>query len=414
MRRSPFLFLLTPLWLQSLSWAQTSPSKPVPRPAASATPAPFHSSSAPAVSAARSRPQPAKPANDSISLPEPGETIDLIINKNEKKRIPGLEWDTLSPKVEKGTFEGASTTLIRLKGRLLYSPDGKKPGSERYGKYDQGVRLYYQQSKPKRAVIAPKDGSFEIIAPFAIRAGQIPILLKAVDEFGISYSDVIYLRRRVDASKLSKRFSLDVGAGVSYLSYNETYRGLKFAITELGITVKVNASYRLSKAFDIGGNAFMTAYPFVLDRSPAEIEPSRFLGINGRIGYRLPIYSPTASYFVMTGWYIWGQMVPGPLDRYTYGVSMLGGPQIFLTARFTTQRNRSWFLYTKFATISNIEQGIVSTTNREIAIGGGMLLSNPVEKRRWTGTLDLAHAHFADESRSFTLLSMTLGVSTTF
>jgi len=340
-----------------------------------------------------------------------GEVYVEVIRLKDPNKIPGLTLSEVPLSVESvPTASGPPKQMARFRG---VSKNVKG-----------GNILYTIEGRLRAAPISVKDGSFEIQVPLSGRE-QI-VRLRSIDDYGKVYDDAIRVRsEQTDQKKIGKRWNFDIGAAISYLDYHEDFRNLDFDVTELGLTVKAGVNYIMNKNFEIGGNTFVTAYPVGLNltqsttstttgavtTSEGAISEARWFGINGRLGYRLPIKSSKASFHLMTGWYVWGMFVPATSPTATYGVQYLGGPQFFLTGRFQTKKKRAYAAYLKFATIQ--DQGFLSAVNRELAIGGAYQLSKPNEGyRRWMLTFDVAHAKFSKPNQAFSLLSASLGIST--
>jgi hypothetical protein len=202
------------------------------------------------------------------------------------------------------------------------------------------------------------------------------------------------------------RFYMTLTLGVSHLLYQEDPRNIR--LTELAGVAKINMIYALiPRSLDIGGNAFMTVAPF--SHTPLDLPAAKFYGINGRVGYRLPVGLGATEWSFLVGGYWWGMLVPGN----TFGIKALSGPQVFITTRTQQYRHRSFFLYFKFAPISD-SLSTMSLSNREIAGGGGYQLTSPEARRDVTLTLDVAEARFHSdlEGNSMRLISYSLGLQT--
>lgn len=207
----------------------------------------------------------------------------------------------------------------------------------------------------------------------------------------------------------SKRWGISVGISGTYISYSETNRP---TLTEGGITPKVTAVFRLIPGvLDIGANSFFTLIPFA--NQPTRLNPARFLGINGRVGYRLPLNFANISWSVSLGYYFWTMIVPSN----QYGMQYLSGPQLFLTGFVPFARGMGAFWYLKYAVIA--DRFMVSfDTNREFAVGGGFQFSYKW-KKAWSVTTDLATSAFSqDSSRSnpkgFSMFNASLGFQVGF
>lgn len=332
-----------------------------------------------------------------------GEIYVQVIRLNDSQKIPGLSFANAPTSVE--TVNGVRTA--RFKGTSLNAKGGNM--------------IYTIQGQMRVARISESDGSFEIVVPMTT-ATQI-VRLRSIDDYGKIYDDAIRVRAEDSTEKTTgKKWNFDIGAGLSFLDYTETFRNLEFNVTEVGVTVKAGVNYIANKKWEIGGNTFVTAVPFALKTERVttatngtkttanDISEARWFGVNGRVGYKLK-QTGAGSWHLMSGWYIWGMIVPAASPTTTYGVQYLGGPQFFLTGRFQTRSKRAYATYLKFATIQ--DSGFLSATNRELAIGGAYQISKPGEGyRRWMLTADVAHAKFAKQNQSFSLLSASIGIGT--
>lgn len=206
-----------------------------------------------------------------------------------------------------------------------------------------------------------------------------------------------------------RRWIASASLGVTTMLYNEEPDTRN--LTELGITAKANASFSiLPRTLDVGANGFFTLVPFLLDRAPPETPPTRSYGINGRLGYRVPIDAWGADYFVMAGWYFWGMLVP---DN-SYGLAFLTGPQIFLTLRKPLPHGQSFAVYFKLAPMS--DAWTFKLSNRELAFGGSFSPGWKILGRGVSFTLDIANAAFQSElvNNSIQMTTFSLGFAREF
>lgn len=237
-----------------------------------------------------------------------------------------------------------------------------------------------------------------------------------VDEWGGLTEYSVFYHPKV----APKRIYASAGMGVTYYVYNEKLLGQ--TLTQISFTGKVSAGYRLiPKLLDIAFNMFGNVLS--VSHSPstfADGEPlpyARFYGINGRLGYRLPIDMGATEFMFLTGLYYWSMNVTPTDTGQTYGVKTLSGPQLFITMVNSSAGRAGFWMYTKFAMISD-QFSITTLGNRELAVGGGFELS-PRENKPWAVTLDIAHAAFSKvekgvEINNMSLLSITGGVQKSF
>lgn len=336
-------------------------------------------------------------------------TAKLVISNRPGEHAAGLTWKTFDVPVrvessngERRAFADLSGAIDRTDANIVHN--------------DQGVAL-----TPN-----PEGNGASFTLPVILTGKITPITLFAVDPYGQAQPEKAVLvfpnwtkfNLPVTAQqKNNKRFLWSFGIGLSYENYNESGT---VQLTEYAITPKVNLVYLLKPhEWELGANTFINAFPVNYTTNPAGLTYAHWWGINGRVGYRLPIDSvPATNFWVMTGWYVWGMIVSAPSDQ-TYGVTYLGGPQLFLTARITPAGKRAMWVYAKYATIDS-SVGVFSSTNREIAGGGGFEISERGAKHPVSLTLDIADAKYSGFQTdpngnpipvSFSLFSTTLGVS---
>ncbi|HTL13300.1 MAG TPA: hypothetical protein VL588_12480, partial [Bdellovibrionota bacterium] len=110
--------------------------------------------------------------------------------------------------------------------------------------------------------------------------------------------------------------SITAGLGATFLSYSENPRNVR--LQEFALTPKAGATYPLIRGvLDVGGSLYFNVLS--LSHTPASLNSATFLGINGRVGYTLPLTWAGATWKVMGGWYIWTMRTAGRF----YGVDLL-------------------------------------------------------------------------------------------
>jgi hypothetical protein len=214
------------------------------------------------------------------------------------------------------------------------------------------------------------------------------------------------------------RFRLALGSGLTYSSYREQVTEGKLSdiqVQQLGWTFKADVGYTLiPKVLDLGANTFFTILP--LWRTPTAYESARFYGINGRLGYRLPVDLGALEMMILSGWYLWGMWVDDAVNP--YGVALMSGPQIFFSVRMAQVGHRSFSGYFKYAPI-HYKPGIVFS-NYELAMGGSFQLNSPEAKHPISLTLDLSTtsiklerdlAYRITQATQLSMSSVSLGVT---
>ncbi len=218
-----------------------------------------------------------------------------------------------------------------------------------------------------------------------------------------------------------KRLTASAGIGPSYYQYSETptkRAGLK--LTQMSLTGKVNVGYKLiPKVLDVAFNMFGNVITLV--HTPASyngyaLNPARFYGINGRLGYRLPTKLGATEFYFLTGWYFWGMIVSASNAKAAYGIESLTGPQLFFMVNHMPKDKVGYWAYFKFALIAD-QLSISNTSNSEIAFGCGVQLT-PKNPKPVSLTLDISKAHFSNKGyavpsttgNEMSLMSYTLGL----
>jgi hypothetical protein len=133
-------------------------------------------------------------------------------------------------------------------------------------------------------------------------------------------------------------------AGVSYTSISLTQTGVP-NFSENGVTVKGNYAYVLSRSWSLSGNAFFTAVPF---GSNIPGFNARFLGINARIGYRLPFSNHAWDFSLFGGVYYTTMFV----TNNAFGYENELGPQFYPSIRRIFMRGESLSLYLKYSPVT--------------------------------------------------------------
>ncbi len=208
--------------------------------------------------------------------------------------------------------------------------------------------------------------------------------------------------------KVQKRWSLDAGLGLTFLSYDEPTQPV--SISMVSLTGKIGALYQLvPDKWDLVMSVYSTLVPIIVARDPDTTPASWFAGANLRVGYRFPettqiLHSRLRVYGGWYGWTMTGQSV--------YGVSLLSGPQFFMVLDQPNWKNgNSSFTYLKYAPIA-ASLSTISLSNFEIAIGGGYNFK--WRERPLTATLDIARIGAQDGQNKFSMFSVSAGLAIPF
>ncbi|MCC7440585.1 MAG: hypothetical protein IT285_03065 [Bdellovibrionales bacterium] len=330
---------------------------------------------------------------DARAAEEPTDAV-LIRPPETRSRIQGLTWISkgLSYLREPGEKPGEAPLKIRLQGRF--------------------ERKNWLLSAPRQRIELMSTGQFDIVVP--VRSEITKVTFVAVSPLGEIQTEVVLVRSHEGAWRKNapekerkpgaRRLTLSAGLGWTYLAYREDPGNIR--LSEVALTPKFVAAYPLLPGkIDLGANIFFNVVS--LTHSPSTINSVRFLGVNGRFGFTLPARWAGATWKLLTGWYLWTMRTEGR----AYGVDLLSGPQLFLSAAKFPKEGRGWFGYLKYAPIGDIREGI-SLSHRELAIGGGVQLLSKPNRWGWAITLDLTDARYESElqGNSLVLNTATLGV----
>lgn len=181
------------------------------------------------------------------------------------------------------------------------------------------------------------------------------------------------------------------------------------SIFQVGLTGKLSVSYRIfHERMELGANIFGTLLPLAV--SPAQYSTSRYLGVNGRVGYLFANRAGGPQWGLFLGTYYWANVA----SDQSYGIKQLLGPQIFTTLRGQTGMGRSYSGFVKYAPL--VEQGVAALTNSELALGGAYQLSTSPRLSCLSGTLELSYLNFQSHfsSTAIRLITYSLGAQVAF
>lgn len=269
---------------------------------------------------------------------------------------------------------------------------------------DEGEGWFYYQ------LVRPKENWVDtvVLGSFQVVSGESQ---KSLGEYGMRFIPQASM----------KRLSFSLGVAASLINYKES--ASRLTLQETGLTGKISGTYILIPSLlDVAMSSYITLLP--LSHSPSSVDAARFYGVNGRLGYRLPVGIGAMDLSFLVGWYFWGMIVKEvpvtirgqTVMRGQYGIQ-LNGPQLFINLRSNQRNHRMYGGYIKYAPLSN-GSSYVNVTNREIALGALYQLNSPRAAQVWLITLDLAQVKFersdALQVNTLQMLSYSLGVSRSF
>ncbi|MBY0472618.1 hypothetical protein K2X30_15745 [bacterium] len=200
------------------------------------------------------------------------------------------------------------------------------------------------------------------------------------------------------------KFKFIPGLNFSYISYSESGRD---TFSEIALTGKASLSYAFSKRWSTMGSFYITLLPL----SSTTRDLPRFLGLNFRIGYKLPFVSDPWDLTLLAGYYFTTMFVPSG----NYGFQNMSGPQLYPVLRKNNPSGSSAYGYVKFSPVSN-QLSLLRMSNREMAFGAGMSFPPNSKGGAYGVTFDAAFVNlfFPESDVTISTYSISLGASYAF
>lgn len=248
------------------------------------------------------------------------------------------------------------------------------------------------------------DKTFKIRAPNTLKGTSVRFIaigpLGEIENLDLDLEAVKQKQKPLPSASIRK-WSFSLGTAYSLLSYNNP--GFTHQ-EETALTAKLGISYNLTDYFDLGFAGFYTFYPLSADIDPE----ARFLGLNLRLGYRLPIRSSRWQYKIMAGYYYLTMIVEGN----AYGYLNIGGPQIFPVVRYEFPGGTFVSTYFKFSPVAP-NFVFLSLDSREIA--AGTTVSFPLAAGlRWFLTVDWSDVQLQIDNLAVSSGSLSFGAGIGF
>ncbi|MBI3558554.1 MAG: hypothetical protein HY074_19975 [Deltaproteobacteria bacterium] len=206
-------------------------------------------------------------------------------------------------------------------------------------------------------------------------------------------------------TSLPRHLELYAGAALVRCHLNEKSHDV--ALTQYAFNVRVGAKYplipdTLFASLDFNGDVV------ALEHGPRDVPQAHFFGLDGLIGYRLPLGLEFVDLTIYGGWYYWAVHVA--TNR--YGIGPLGGPEGFLTLGKIKDGSRGWQIWMKYATIGDHGQ-LLSTFDHELGIGALLELSEH-STRPFALTAEFKNAHAVSQPNQIELTAISLGIRKEF
>jgi hypothetical protein len=169
-----------------------------------------------------------------------------------------------------------------------------------------------------------------------------------------------------------------------------------------GITGKVSAIYSFEKSrWDLGSTVYATLLPLSVSKPGVSM---RFLGVNIRSGYSLPIVPSPFRLVLRFGVYFTTMGVSGsPLGYYNQL-----GPQLYPELRYSMKNGKMLSTYFKFAPVAD-GIGFLSMANYETATG--LAYGFPLNHEHMlSGSIDYSHLELRYPLTNVNLSTISFGV----
>jgi hypothetical protein len=259
-----------------------------------------------------------------------------------------------------------------------------------------------------KPVSRDRDGIFTIVAD--IQNSKQKYLFAMVDPSGkLTREWIIIQVPKYDyfvqtGQKNPRRFFMNVGMGLSSISYDETNTGDTTNFSSFALTPKVSIQYLMpSPYWSLGFTGYITG----LQLKSSLDATARFIGLNLRTGYRIPAIREPWQVVLMAGYYYTTSLVSSG----TFGYRNIGGPQFYPTVRRAFRSGDFASAYFKFSPIAN-SVNILNFGNRELGAGINYTFSGR-SSNPWSAYLDVSQIKLDLPAIEFEMStsSITLGAS---
>ncbi len=199
----------------------------------------------------------------------------------------------------------------------------------------------------------------------------------------------------------------ELRAGLRLARYQLNEKSHDVALTQYTLNARIGASYQLIRdtlltTLDFNGDLF------AFEHGPRDVPQAHFYGLDGLLGYRLPLGLGFVDLTIYGGWYLWGMRVS--TDR--YGIGPLAGPEGYLTLGHTVDGQPAWLIWLKYATLGDHGQ-LLSTFDHELGIGAWLELGDHARKPVAL-TAEFKNAHAVSEPNQIELKTLSIGIRKEF
>lgn len=205
--------------------------------------------------------------------------------------------------------------------------------------------------------------------------------------------------------KNPRKFFLSLGVGFTSIGYSETNTGETTKLSSIVVTPKISLNYLMPSPFWSLG---FTGYISALQARSSLDATVRFLGLNFRAGYRLPVIREPWQLTLMAGYYFTTSLVTPA----TFGYRNVGGPQFYPTLRRAFSSGDFATGYFKFSPIANAVN-ILDFSNREIGLGVAYTFAGS-SPNPWSIYLDASQLQLNLPNIEFEASTSTLTLGTSY
>lgn len=278
--------------------------------------------------------------------------VILVRSSDPEKRASGVQWMTSGLKVVYQRWrDEVDHPYVYVRGSLT--------------KGDWTVFLGTKRVLKDAHVETTQD----FIVPVALLGTETPVDMVFIEGRHSSERESLLLiypgwEKWLAENRVVRPYQILPGLGLSMISYTETKR-TDYSLT--AVTAKIAFNYLLSPKWNLGMSAFFTALPLSSSNPDAAV---RYLGVNIKVGYKIPSIKPPWSISISAGSYYTTMFVGGNLsDKQLFGFQNLMGPQLFPVVQRTLENGDILMSYFKFSPVG-AGAAVLSLKNREIGIGG--------------------------------------------
>lgn len=211
--------------------------------------------------------------------------------------------------------------------------------------------------EPNHVELSVPWNASEQVVPIQLVDAYGQITESSIRLYGTSAASLI----RASDAKISAKSAFVVGLGPTLIHYTESgLRLTNYRSTALTVTGDYQLPMSASGNWTIQGSIYGTAVQIQQSTS----DDPRFIGVNGRLIYRLPFSRESLELKLAAGIYYLSMIVPSE----SFGFKNLVGPQLYPTIRYQIPGVLTLRTYVKYSPVSE-QLRIMDLANREFAYG---------------------------------------------